>query len=232
MAKKACSFYWLRRWGLAVALMLTTVSSWAESGALADRVVARFSAPEIGGGASPRFIFERELSFLSRLEAYGDTDFNPSAVEPYREEHVRAAMERHIAETVLESLPVSPPPTPKEIRARATAAQVGLAQRVGGAAAIQAAARAEGFQATEVFRVLQRRARASIYLDRMVAPMLKPSEAELRAIHRSSKTPFYRLAYEKVREPLRHWVVSRRLNDALGTYYEAARGRIRLTVIK
>ena len=39
-------------------------------GTLVDRVVVRWYAPELGGVAKPQFIFERELSFEARLEAF------------------------------------------------------------------------------------------------------------------------------------------------------------------
>jgi hypothetical protein len=111
-------------------------------------------------------------------------------------------------------------------------AQAALAQRVGGSEALEAAARAEGLGQAEVFRVLQRQARASLYLDRMVAPMLRPSEAELRVLHQSGRTPFTRQPFEEIALPLRRWYVTRRLSAALVDYYEGARSRLSLHVLE
>lgn len=196
-----------------------------------DRVVVRFVAPETGGTESPRYILERELAFEARLEALADDGFVPTADVPYIDVHVRAALERHIAETILETLEVTPQPTQADIQRRVNGAQAALAQRVGSLERLEAAARAEGLAPTEVFRILQRQARASLYLDRMVAPMLRPSEAELRGLHQSGRTPFTRQQFEDIAVPLRRWYVSRRLSAALLDYYEGARSRLRITVI-
>jgi hypothetical protein len=198
---------------------------------LVERAVVRFTAPELGGVVNPRFVFERELAFEARLEALAEPSFAPSDELPYRTTHVKAALERHIAETILESLPCSPAPSSQEIELRVLSARQALAQRVGGQDRVIDAARREGLAAREVFRFLQRQARASIYLDRMVAPMLEPTSAELQALHQSGRTPFSRQDYETVREPLRSWVVSSRLRAAVVSYYEAARTRLNLHVI-
>src|SRR5262245_17275701 len=80
---------------------------------LLDRVVVRWYAPETGGIARPQYVFERELAFEARLEAFTDPD--PDA-DPagFRERHVRAALDRHIAETLLASLAIVPAPSDKE----------------------------------------------------------------------------------------------------------------------
>src|SRR3954463_14107996 len=66
-----------------------------------DRAVVRFEAPETGGARHPRFVFERELSFEARLEALADPDRAALGEAPYRDRHVTAALDRHIAETIL-----------------------------------------------------------------------------------------------------------------------------------
>lgn len=198
---------------------------------IVDRVVVRFTAPELGGVNSPSFIFERELAFEARLEALSDPRFTPTETEPYLAVHVRAALERHVAEAILESLRMTPPPTIAEIEARVAAAEVSLALEVRGAALIGQAARTEGLEQREVYRMLQRRARASLYLDRMVAPMLSPSEAELQALHNSGRTPFSRSPYNEIAVEMRRWYVSRALRQAVQSYYDGARSRITLTVL-
>jgi hypothetical protein len=196
-----------------------------------DRVVVRFTAPELGGVNSPSFIFERELAFEARLEALSDSRFTPTETEPYLSVHVRAALERHVAEAILESLRMTPPPSVDDIEMRAAAAEASLAIEVRGATLIGQAARLEGLEQREVYRLLQRRARASLYLDRMVAPMLSPSEAELQALHNSGRTPFSRASYDEVAAEMRRWYVSRALRQAVQSYYDGARSRIALTVL-
>lgn len=196
-----------------------------------DRVVVRFTSPETGGIDAPRFVLERELAFAARLEALADPTFRAGPGDPYGPAHLRAALERRIAETILESLEVSPQPTEKDIQARVNTAQAALAERVGGAAALNEAARAEGLGSLEIYRLLQRQARASLYLDRMVAPMLRPSDAELRALHRAGRTPFSKQSFEVARSPLLRWLVSKRLSDAVLAFYEGARSRLRIEFV-
>src|SRR6187551_705418 len=80
-----------------------------------DRAVVRFEAPETGGTRHPRFVFERELSFEARLEALADPDRAALGDAPYRDRHVTAALDRHIAETILGTLRIEPEPTRVEI---------------------------------------------------------------------------------------------------------------------
>lgn len=191
-----------------------------------DRVVVRFSVPETGGALSPHFLFERELAFEARLEALADRTFQPSDEVPYRRHHLQAALERHIAETLLASLNIAPAPSAESVDAQIRAARVLLAEQVGGPLALQMAASAEGIGDLELRALLRRRARASLYLDRMVAPMLEPSEAELRRVYRSGKTPFSGQRYRAIAPQLRRWYVGRRLGEAALGYYQNARSRL------
>ena len=77
-----------------------------------------------------------------------------------------------------------------------------LSDRAGGEDALEAARRAEGISEREFGRILAQKARASLYLDRMVTPMLEPSEAELRSIHKSTSTPFANAPFDTVRPAL------------------------------
>jgi hypothetical protein len=106
-----------------------------------------------------------------------------------------------------------------------------LYQRVGGASRLAEAALAEGIDEREILRLLRRQARASLYLDRMVAPMLSPSEAELSNLHRTVATPFKSLPFDKAKAPLRRWYVTRRLSEALQAFYQNARSRIEVTIL-
>jgi hypothetical protein len=227
-----------------VALLLVSIACWfgvhpsaradgngARSGVLLDRAVVRFLAPEMGGPRAPRFVFERVLAFEARLEALADADRTAEA-DPYRERYVRAALERHIAEELLSSLRIEPEPTATELVRQSQMARVMLAERVGGVAALERAASAEGIQEREVLRMLRRQARASLYLDRMVAPMLAPSDAELLNLYRTATTPFRALPYEEAKMGLRRWYVQRRLSAALSSFYENARSRLQIIVLE
>ncbi|WP_437545897.1 MULTISPECIES: hypothetical protein [unclassified Sorangium] len=193
-----------------------------------DRVVVRWHAPETGGVRRPQFIFERELAFEARLEALADPDAEPGL---YRDRHVRAALDRHIAETLLASLPISPAPTSAEVAQRAEAARIALEQRARGRARLLAAAAAEGMSSDELDALLRRQARASLYLDRMVAPMLEPTDFELKIVLRSGATPFKDQRYEEVAPALKRWYVGQRLAQALDAYYQNARARVSLSIM-
>jgi hypothetical protein len=195
---------------------------------LIDRTVVRFTAPELGGPRSPRFVSARVLALEARVEALADPDRGGAI---YRERHVSAALERHVAETLLSNLRIEPEPTLSELRAQTAAARRLVEERAGGGPALEAAARAEGITERELQALFERQARASLYLDRMVAPMLAPSDAELRALFRSEKTPFRDAPFDSVLPGLRRWYVSTRLQAALAAYYQNARSRLRIVFL-
>lgn len=199
---------------------------------LVDRVAVRFMAPETGGVRSPRFIYERMLAFEARLEALSDPDRRGRRVSGYRERHVRAAMERHIAETLLASLHIEPEPSAAELVRMMEAARLMLEQRTGGREAVADAQRAEGIEQRELSALFRRQARASLYLDRMIAPMLAPSDAELRVVHRGGHSPFSALPFDQVAPALRRWYVARRLGEAVKTFFQTARSRIHVVVLE
>jgi hypothetical protein len=195
-----------------------------------DRTVVRFDAPETGGNSHPQFVFERELAFEARLEALADSD-RTEKKSAYLDRHVRSALERHIAEELLSHLPMDPEPGRDEIARRVAAARAVLEHRVGGAEALMVAARAEGIAKAEVDSVVLREARASLYLDRMVAPMLEPSEAELREVHRATGNPYRGHRFDEAAQSLRQWYVGQRLESALSAFYQNARSRVHVTII-
>ncbi len=221
-----------RRTALGAIVVLTALSARRAEAApvLVDRAVVRFVTRETGGSAAPRFIFERELAFEARIEslAEGATD----STEPFRSRHVRAALERHIAETVLESLGIDPAPTEPVVAARMDQARLALLERVGGVVPLTEAAHAEGIGDSELLRLLRRQALASLYLDRMVAPMLNPTEPELRAIHRTQRTPFSGKPFVEVEPALRRWYVESRLGTALAAYYDGLRTRLTVVILR
>jgi len=132
---------------------------------------------------------------------------------------------------MIASLHIEPEPTADELRAQADAARRLVEDRVGGSEPLQAAARAEGIGRRELVSLFQRQARASLYLDRMIAPMLAPSDAELRMLFRNEKTPYRDAPFETVLPGLRRWYVSTRLQAALAAYYQNARSRLRVVFL-
>lgn len=194
-----------------------------------DRVVVRFYAPETGGAARPRFISERRLAFEARLEALADQDRGSDGA--YRERHVSAALERHISEVLLASLRIEPEPSEAVMTRQVELARKLLSDRVGGDDALSAAQRAEGISNAELSSVLRRQARASLYLDRMVAPMLRPSDAELEAIQRSAPAALQNEPFVRVRPLLLRWYVSRRLASAMSSFFQEARSRVTVTLL-
>jgi hypothetical protein len=196
-----------------------------------DRAVVSFVARDSGGVDAPQFVFERKLAFEARLEALAEGEVHEGD-PPFRARHVRAALDRHIAETVLETLPIRPPPTEAEIGARMEQARLALMERVGGLLPLREAAAAEGIGDWELGRLVRRQAKASLYLDRMVAPMLDPSDAELRQVLTSQRTPFAGRPFADVGGALRRWYVGTRLQAALATFYDGLRNRLSLTVLR
>ena len=208
------------------------VGAGALRGVLVDRVIVRFEAVELGGTARPRFIFARILAFEARLEALAAQQ---RGVRPpplgYADRDVRAAIERHVTEEILAGLPVEPPLQDDEVRRRAIAAQLSLEQMAGGRQELLNAAASEGMENEDLAILLDRRVRASLYLDRMVAPMLNPSDAELREVLRNEPTPFRDLSFDDVAPQLRRWYVGDRLRTALASFFRSARARIRIVMI-
>jgi hypothetical protein len=194
-----------------------------------ERALVRFWAPDTGGVGHPRFVYERVLAFEARLEALSDA--NAPNGEPYRERHVNDALERHVAETLLAALHIDPEPDEASLVRQIQAARARLLQRIGGENALNEAATAEGMGVRDVFEMLRRQARASLYLDRMVAPMLDPSVAELRNLHRTRQNPFRDLPFDQIEPGLRRWYIAQRLSAAVQSFYQNARSRITLSVL-
>ncbi len=223
------------RWLMGAVLLACVVTSSeaaASSRVRVDRVIARFESAELGGPARPRFIFERTLAFEARLEALAEQQRGvPRSPLGYTDRDLRSAIERHVTEEILVSLPVEPPLRTDEVRRRSIAAYVSLEQLVGGRQNLLDAAFAEGMEMEDLDTLVERRARASLYLDRMVAPMLNPSDAELREVLHTEPTPFRNRRFDEVALPLRQWYVADRLRTALAAFFRSARPRIRIVML-
>ena len=213
-------------------LLLAALLSAAPASAqpvMLDRVVVRFYAPETGGVEHPRFIYERRLAFEARVEALADQDRGNE--EAYRERHVSAALERHISEVLLASLRIEPEPSEAVMARQVELARKLMSDRVGGDDALLQAQLAEGISSAELSGILRRQARASLYLDRMVAPMLRPSDAELEAIQRSAPAALQNEPFVRVRPLLLRWYVSKRLQSAMSSFFQEARTRVSVTLL-
>ena len=220
----------LARFLVAAALIGASLSGEARAKpVLLDRVVVRFYAPEIGGVERPRFIYERRLAFEARIEALADQD--RGGEQAYRERHVSAALERHVSEVLLSSFRIEPEPPPAVMDHQVELARKLLSDRVGGEEALLAAQRAEGISQAELSSLLRRQARASLYLDRMVAPMLRPSDAELEAIQRSAPAALQNEPFVRVRPLLLRWYVGKRLSSAMASFFQEARSRVTITLL-
>jgi hypothetical protein len=193
--------------------------------------VIRYVAAELGGPFSPRFIFERELSFEARLQALSDPERLKEATRPYYNRHIRSAIERHVAESLLANLRVDPIPTEAELARQTELARGILYNRVGGEGLLLSAAAQEGVSEREITNLLRRQARASIYLDRMVAPMLTPTRTELRQVYAGEHHPFVHQPFDETETALRQWWIGHRLADAVEQFFSNARQRVTISLL-
>ena len=202
----------------------TVARAGAPAATTVDGIALRFFAPEVGGATHPRFISDRVLSFEARLEAKAED----ATYKTIQERHVRAAIERHVTEEILASLPLEHAPDVEELTRISGELRAALVQRIGGESALEAEATTEGIAPAEVAAILRRRARAALYVHRAIAPILYPSEEELREIFRTASHPFHAQKFDDARVPLTRWFVEERLRSAESAYYQAARTRIQL----
>ncbi len=231
----------MRRLGLAGAVVVVTCASVAHAqppvqAQPVERVVVRFTSTETGGTAQPRFIDERTLAFEARLEAMAEKA--EGIGDGYAERHVRAALERHVAETMLASLgqqllkelPAQQRPTDDALGAVTRSFSDATVERLGGRGRIDRAADAEQLAAAEVDGILRRAGLAAWYIDRAIASILHPTDEQLREVFRTSAHPFRGQPYEQAREALSRWFVVERERVAETAYLQQARSRIRIVV--
>jgi hypothetical protein len=203
-----------------------------------DRAVVRFYAPETGGTARPRFVEERTLAFEARLESMAE---RPEGIgDGYQERHVRAALEHHVAEVMLASLAhkLIAGSAPSRRPSAADLARVGqdlgvaLFERLGGRTQVEAAAAAEQLDPSEVEAILHRQALAAWYLDHALSPILEPTEEQLREVFRTSAHPFRGRPFDEVRAELSRWFVVERVRVAESAFFQGARTRVTVIVMR
>jgi hypothetical protein len=202
--------------------------------ATVDRIAVRYWAPEGGGAGRPRFITERVLAFEARLEALGEESFGGAAA--YRERHVRAAIERHVAEDLLAALTIVHGSEPPNLPRAAESARLALEDRVGGHAALEAARAAEGIDESDLKEMLYRQLRAAHYVDLAITPILHPTEEELREVFRTNAHPFRGQKLDDpanpgVRARFVEWLVLERLRQAESGFLQAARTRTKIVAV-
>jgi len=219
------------------ALFLTATRDARGAPVVIERTAARFYSPETGGAQYPRFIFERTLAFEARLAAMATA---PEGIgDSYSERDVREALDTHVAEEILSSLADkliadSPPekrPTIGELAIVTSHVGGAFAERLGGRARIDAAATAERIGTSEVEAIVRREAMAAWYIDRAVSPILRSSEEQLRVVFRSSAHPYRGQPFEQVRGALERWFIAERLRATESAFFQAARSRVRITLM-
>lgn len=216
---------------VAVALTSALGSELRAETTLVDRALVRFSAPELGGTRTPEFVFARELHFEARLVALRDRGYG-AAAGAFLPMHLEQALEQHIGEALLSRLPISPAPTDAEVEEQtARAREQLLSELEGGGAALERVRLLSGISARRLAALFRRKALASLYLDRMVTPMLRPSRALLFRLHQENRTPFSDVDFETAEPALRNYYVRRELALALAAFYQAARPRLTVDIL-
>lgn len=204
-----------------------------------DRAAVRFTAPETGGAEHPRYILERTLAFEARLEVASDPS-RASGADPYPERAVAAAMEHDVAEQMLASLgqkliddsPADKRPVQGEIDAVLQSVTAAMVEKLGGRARIDAAAAAEQLDGAEVDQVLYRGAFAAWYLDRVITPILHPTDEQLREVYRTPTNPFRGQRFDDVHDALERWFVVDRVRVAEAAFLQAARSHVHIVVTR
>lgn len=191
---------------------------------LVDHVAIRFFSAETGGPRKPRFLTERTLSFLARLEAL----FENANATSFQERHVRAALEHAIAAVMLSELPLERAPTSGDLLDAEVHFVRGVLERVGGEARFREALRAEGLSLAEVQMLLRPKVRSALYIDRTQGGIFSPTSEELSEIYRTSPHPFGSRPLEEVRASLTRWVTIERTRLFEESFFQAARTRVRI----
>ena len=192
----------------------------ADAPVVTDSIAVRFIAPDMGGAAKPRFITQRQLSFEARLLALEE---DPTGVVQPR--HAHGAVEAHISEEMLRALPLDHPADFKSVAEAVMTFRLALEQRVG-KPAIERAEKVEGVEPSELDAILERQARAALYVDRAVTPILATNEDQLRETYRTTSHPFRGKPFEEVRDDLARWIVVERFRSAEQAYLQSARSRV------
>jgi hypothetical protein len=192
--------------------------------ATTDEAAVRFSSPDTGGPAHPRFISRRQLSFEARLVALEE---DPSGALQAR--HVRAAVDSHVADQMLASLPLEQQPTPATVASVSELLRARAEQHLG-RQAIEHAMRIDRIDASELGALIRTQALAVLYLDH-IKPILTVTEDELRETYRTTSHPFRSRRFDDCHDDLARWLVVERFHSAEQAYLQAARSRVAITYL-
>ena len=214
----------MRRLVLALALIATPAAArdWVQ----VDAVAVRFMAPDLGGATHPHFVTNRQAAFEARLLALEEEP--TGTVQP---RHARAAVEAHVIEDILANLPLEPPPDAATIARAVDLFRAGIEQRVGGRALLERAEKAEGIAPRELDAILERKARAAVYLDRSYTTLFNVDEDRLQETYRATSHPFRGRPYAEIHDALERWVVIEAFRGAEQAYLQSARSRITIVYL-
>lgn len=107
-----------------------------------------------------------------------------------------------------------------------------IVERFGGRARIDAAATAEQLDVAEVDALLYRGAFAAWYLDRIIAPILHPSDEQLREVFRTASNPYRGQTFEVVHDALQRWFVIDRVRVAEAAFLQGARSHVHIVMTR
>ncbi len=191
-----------------------------------ERTAVRYSAPETGGAGKPRFISQRMLSFLARLEAISER--NPNV---YEQRYLRAASERYIAEDMLNELLIRSGKEPDDFTKLVETARADLCVRLGGCSVLDQARTVEGVEDAELTALLRRKVRAATYIDRTVTPIFRPADEELYDAFRTAQHPFRGHTYDAAKADLSRWLAFEKVRVSELAFLQSARARVRIVAL-
>jgi len=212
--------------GVGLALSATAHAQQTPTFVRADRVAVRYVSPDTGGPSRPRFLTERTLAFEARLLSLAED----SSLD-YQERHLRTALDLHIGRDMLAALPLDREPDPQTLARVVATLKHALLDRIGGAEALAKAAKADGISDAEVDAFFARDARAALYVDKSITPVLYPSENQLRDVFRTTANPYRDKNFQDIREDLSRWLVGERVRSSETSFLQTARSRVVLTYI-
>ena len=191
-----------------------------------ERTAVRYSAPETGGYGKPRYISQRVLSFLARLEATSEK--NPNI---YEQRYLRAASERYVAEDMLNELLIRSGKEPDELPRLVELARADLCIRLGSCAVLDEARTIEGLEEAELTALLRRKVRAATYIDRTVTQIFRPAEDEVFDAYRTAQHPFRGQAFDACKGELSRWLTFEKLRVSELEFLQSARARVRIVAL-
>jgi polysaccharide pyruvyl transferase WcaK-like protein len=127
---------------------------------------------------------------------------------------------------MLASLPSERAPDAVTIANTVELLRASVEQRAGGHAAVEHALKVDGMEDAELGVILHRQARAALYLDRAVTPILVYTEDQLRETYRTTSHPYRARRFEDCREDLARWLLVERFRSAEQGYLQTARSRV------